>query len=192
MTVGRTVATVATMRATERKAKSDPRRNARRVAETTTPRDPILDINGSPIDDEWQATFRGVFWGEGYFTVNSYASVIARVGMGLRSDDLPVLELFQSRLGGSIHVDTPKGHKNPVARWSVDSAEQSERICRILERERIFPFRKRKELPHWKKVLGFKLAHRSGQNGGRYGPSVRAEVNQCIEEIKALRIWRPQ
>ena len=191
LTVGRIVVTVVKIETTVRKAKSEPRSNARRVAETSIPRDPILDINGVPIDSEWQATFRGAFWGEGWLTVNSYASVTARVGMGLRSDDISVLREFQRRLGGSLHIDKSKAHLNPVARWSVDIAEDGERIWRILDRERTFPFRKRKELPYWKTVLDFKLAHR-GRGGGRYGPLIRAEIDECIAQIKRLRIWHPE
>lgn len=179
------------MKTTVRKAKSDLRSNTKRAAETTAPRSQILDITGEPISEIWQAQFAGVFCGEGYLTVASYNSVHARLGMGLRSDDLPVLKEFQRRLGGSIHIDKGRGRVNPVARWAVDNADDCNRIRKILDRGCIFEFRKRKELVPWGQILDLKLAHR-GKNGGRYGPEVRAQANALVEQVRALRIWRSQ
>lgn len=191
MTAGTVLITVAmvTVKRTV-KAKSEPRRDARKTAETSVSREPLLDINGEVISDEWAAQFRGVFWGEGYLSVRSAASISVRLGMGLRSDDAAVLTEFQRRLGGSIHTDVPTGHLNPCTRWSIDRAEGLLLVWEILDRERLFPFRKRKELPIWKAALDVKLAHRNAPNGGRYGSLVRAQMNQYVLDIRALRVWK--
>lgn len=75
------------------------------------------------LDPIWAAEFRGFFYGEGCARMdNNSGNFRPILTIGLRADDIAILEEIQSKLGGTIN-EKPEHHKNPNAfdgkKWAV-------------------------------------------------------------------------
>ena len=177
------------------KAKSEPRRNARRLAETASP-DPILDINGAPISPEWAGEFRGFFFGEGTLSAYYYNSTetpgiqhaAIQASIGLRSDDAATLQEFQRRLGGKLSLEKYRdGSDRTITRWRCGTAANCYRIALLLGGPRI-PFVKSRQVALWKEAVQLKMA-KGIAGSGRYAPEERKRLREIHDALLALRKW---
>lgn len=95
-------------------------------------------IDHSKLTPEWLYSFTGLFMGEGsvgiYFDKRSRGSYHARCAIKLRSDDRPLLNDIQSRLGGRIYNENARGRSNPALTWATtDTAHLYGVVCLLIE-----------------------------------------------------------
>ncbi len=172
------------------KAKSEPRRDAWRAAETTVPTH-VLDVQGVEISPIWQAEFRGFFWGEGTIAINhargrfSFANVAS---IGLRSDDAPILLEFQRRLGGCVRIEKYRdGTAKTITRWVVGVAKDCQRVGEVLAGgDSGLPFLKKRQLDIWRTAVSIKVG---GYSGTRYSERERDYLVFAAAELQRLRKW---
>lgn len=133
----------------------------------------IEDIHGTPISSQWQAEFRGFFWGEGMLTMQrtrkangSWGGFAVYCRITLRSDDRKILDEFSNRLGGLVRDIKGPEKSKPIVQWQVSTIEECIRIARLLE-DSEFPPRKQNQLNLWRACLELKrnkgLAHWRGE-----------------------------
>lgn len=173
------------------KAKSGPRRNARRTAEMPVPTH-IRDIHGKEIHAIWQAEFRGFFWGEGTIAVNHSkhlgSSFAAVASIGLRSDDGAILIEFQRRLGGRVRIEKYRNHpEKTITRWVVGVAADAQRVGNVLAggKTRLM-FNKKRQLDIWRRAVAIKVG---GYTGTRYNDAQREYLIWASTELQRLRKW---
>ena len=130
----------------------------------------------NPATDAWLS---GFIDGEGSFLINR--QLAPRFHLGIRADDLPVLEQIQAALGGSIYVQTQQGNSKPRVVWSVYTKADLHRLMDYLDE---FPPRARKAADYaiWRRAV--LLLHAKAARGNRYKSGGKAER---AEEMAALR-----
>jgi len=150
---------------------------------TNTPT--IRDINGNELDSTWIHEFCGFYWGEGCLRAAyrkngrwGYAFLVCSQ-IGLRSDDLGLLEDFQSKLGGNISID-----KKSVARWVVADCESCIRLANVLDQS-IMSASKRRQLKYWKECLDIK--RNRPPNGYTYPDEAKERIKSLVEILRQLK-----
>lgn len=102
-------------------------------------------------DRDFLNWFAGFVAGEGFFGFTKpNAWWGARLRIGLRDDNLPILLEIQERLGmGTISLQPESGNSNPVAVLAVCRIQDCQRLVKIFEE---FPLRakKQEEFKIWK------------------------------------------
>lgn len=152
----------------------------------------ILDINGVPFDPIWTAEFRGFFWGEG--TIGIYrnnpkqkkwrGTVYASAGIGLRTDDEPVLIEFQNRIGGTLLREKYKKYPNrTVSRWRTANIQSCKLISNLLKGGSVLSFNKKKQLGLWTEAVDVLI------KGGRYTPEEHQRFDEISVELRRLKDW---
>jgi len=133
------------------------------------------------ISKKWLNEFTGFCWGEAYIGVTRYFRrkkwgenywlFRGQIKISLRSDDLFLLEDFQSKLGGHIYktrkrfvyniANKEKSYlQKPGYGWIVTNHEELRKIVKILSRS-LLSAKKRESLEVMKKFL--KLVHKTGK-----------------------------
>lgn len=100
--------------------------------------------------------FAGFTDGEGCFDIHPVGDAyICRFVIGLRADDLPVLERCRSTLGlGDIRISSSTGGQRPQARWSVTRKAETAALVTVFER---FPLqaKKQRDFLTWAEAVRF-------------------------------------
>jgi hypothetical protein len=117
-----------------------------------------------PIDfGHWLAGFVD---GEGSFEIQAKGrgGYFCRFVIGLRADDLPVLEEIQRVTGlGRIDLDRSNARAHPAARWKVCRKADLAELVRYFER---FPLRakKRRDFELWREAVAQWLPATNGRS----------------------------
>lgn len=146
-------------------------------------------------DDGFGHWFAGFVDGEGHFDVRHTAtgSCVCRFVIGLRADDLAILEECQVRTGvGSIRIQECKGGIQPQARWSVDRKADVLRLVAILD---VYPLRakKRNDYLLWRRAV---LLWQSVRSRQKHDWSEMQAIAQQLRDVRAFKPeeadeWRP-
>lgn len=115
------------------------------------------------MDDAFGYWFSGFVDGEGHFDVRHTpsGSIVCRFIIGLRANDLAILEECRDTLGiGKIRIQQCKGGIRTQARWSVDRKADVAKLVAVLDR---YPLRakKRNDFALWKRAVGLWMQVRS-------------------------------
>ncbi|GAC1468383.1 MAG: hypothetical protein NVSMB70_13660 [Chamaesiphon sp.] len=151
----------------------------------------IEDIHGTPISPQWQAEFRGFFWGEGMLTMQrtrkpngNWGGFAVYCRITLRADDRKILDEFSSRLGGLVKEIRGPEKSKPVVQWQVSTIEECLRIAQLLENSEFSP-RKARELNLWRACIELKkdkgLSHWRGEQ--------LEFMRKATDELKQLKKW---
>jgi hypothetical protein len=140
----------------------------------------IRNLKPDPIAD---AEFIGIFNGEGHLDLCKSASgrsMVPRVRMAVRDDDLALLQWCQARFGGSI---TPRLQTRSVC-WQLTGREAVEGVADLLLASRI-PSKKTREAVLIKEALS--LVPPRGRN---IGDASCARLMAIRDELKELRRYK--
>jgi hypothetical protein len=141
------------------------------------------------LPEDFGHWFAGFADGEGNFDVRPAAngrSYTCRFAIGLRADDLPILEEIVRMTGlGSIRLqDGGAGEQKRQARWSVERKEHLARLVEIFDR---FPLRAKKARDYvlWRRAVVLWLGVRSRRRHDWF------EIAAISAELRAQRRFAP-
>lgn len=152
----------------------------------------LIDVNGEELSEVWMAEFAGLFAGEGCLYLGTatrktkkgdYVIFRPEAIISMRSDDRPLLEEIQSKLGGvlSQRSDPSYGNEFPRHRWYVQSKEDLLRVASILEGSRL-PAKKWRELPLWKEAVMLRKTR-----GQKHTADENVRLRELLLSIRKIR-----
>lgn len=136
------------------------------------------------ITDNWMYSFVGLFCGEGSALIvpTGKDTYSAKLTLGLRYDDLPVIEDIHRRLGGSISfADT--GGSHAMIRWDIHRRIQVQMACELILSHAASPYKKLKEVEI---VLKF-CKWRESVPFAKPDWSIAAQMHNELAEIRAYK-----
>jgi hypothetical protein len=139
---------------------------------------------------DWLREFAGLFWGEGSaFIAPNNGSYSAYISLGLRADNLPVLEEIQRYLGGTIiksnYAMKVNPHASPAYQWRITGLKRVAHVAQLLLEHSSFPAKKRQEV---EQVLAF-CQWRLPRISKLMSSEERETMRQMCEENKRTRVF---
>lgn len=138
------------------------------------------------------AWFAGFAAGESSFliTQRTRGNLAPCFVIGLRADDLAILEELQAAFGGAIHMTPARGRNRPGAYWTIASKRDMTGLVAYFDR---FPLRAKKarDFAIWRRAVRIYCA--SGQRSRELWPLRDALVEgRKWEAIEPTEIESPQ